>query len=66
MQMKGKNVFGIYPFAVNFFVTVAQVFFVIMGARVSYTCKLLSGFLGCGAIMIALPFLARLEKPLNF
>jgi hypothetical protein len=65
-EMPGKNVYGIYPFAVNFLVTVAQVVYVMLGGRVSYSFKLITGFLGCAVIMVALPFLARLNADTNF
>ena len=64
--MPGYNVYGIYPFAVNLLVTVAQVTFTILAGRVSYSFKIITGFLGCAIIMMALPFLGKLEPVKNF
>lgn len=64
--MPGYNPIGTYPFAVNFFVTVAQVWTVIQGKKLTYSFKLIFAFTSCGIIMIALPFLAKLPLGVNY
>lgn len=38
-----------------------------MGPRLSYSTKLYVGFIGCGAVLVAMPFLANsLKSPANY
>jgi hypothetical protein len=56
----------VYPLAVNLFVTMFQILLVMYGPRFSYTQRLISGFLICGIIMLAIPFACKLPNPTNF
>lgn len=64
--MPDQNPLTVYPLAVNCFVTTVQVLLVIYGPRFSYTQRLIPGFIGCGIIMLIIPFACKLPNPTNF
>ena len=64
--MPGYNPLTIYPLAVNLFVSIAQVFLVIYGPKYTYSQRLIPSFLGCGIIMLILPFACLLPIGINF
>lgn len=65
-KMPGYKPTIAFPFAVNSLVTTAQLFWIMKGARVYYTSRLVPCFCAAAAVMFLIPLTAQLPLGYNF